>query len=237
MPYGMPSTPASIPPSTMMAGGAVAFAPVSRPPKPAPLDRRVALGALAAAAVLLPLLIAVLFLRGGIAGDANAGSTPDNRLGAVQQPPMQQPMSPQQPMVAPLPSAPAAAAVPSSAGVPATPSQPVAAAGNQAPHVPATQPRQPQPQPQPQPASEPPPPAQPADSPGASGGTGTLVAVATGGSCAFSVNGASKGSGTSTKVQLKPGTYSVTCKPSSGATKSRSVSVKSGETAMVSFKL
>ncbi len=70
-----------------------------------------------------------------------------------------------------------------------------------------------------------------------SGGTGTLVAVAVGGSCSFSVNGASKGSGATIKVQLKPGNYSVSCKPVSGATKSKSVTVTSGGTAMAMFKL
>ncbi len=70
-----------------------------------------------------------------------------------------------------------------------------------------------------------------------SGGMGTLVAVAVGGSCAFSVNGASKGSGATIKVQLKPGSYSVSCKPVSGATKSKSVTVTSGGTAMAMFKL
>ena len=66
---------------------------------------------------------------------------------------------------------------------------------------------------------------------------GTLVAVAVGGSCAFSVNGASKGSGSSIKVSLKPGSYSVACKPPTGATKSRSVTVTAGGTAMAMFKL
>jgi serine/threonine-protein kinase len=58
-----------------------------------------------------------------------------------------------------------------------------------------------------------------------------------GGSCAFSVNGASKGTSTSLKLSLKPGAYTVLCRPSSGASKSKSVTVKSGETAMAAFKL
>jgi serine/threonine-protein kinase len=62
------------------------------------------------------------------------------------------------------------------------------------------------------------------------------MAVASGGTCTFSVNGAVKGSGSSIKVALKPGTYTVTCKAES-ATKSKSIVVKSGETAMASFKL
>lgn len=73
--------------------------------------------------------------------------------------------------------------------------------------------------------------------PPSGGGMGTVVAVAVGGSCAFSVNGSAKGSGSSVKVQVPPGTYSVSCKPSTGATKSKSVTVTSGGTAMAMFKL
>jgi serine/threonine-protein kinase len=58
-----------------------------------------------------------------------------------------------------------------------------------------------------------------------------------GGSCAFSVNGASKGTTSTLKMSVKPGTYSVTCAPSSGASKSKSVTVSSGGTAMAMFKL
>ena len=49
--------------------------------------------------------------------------------------------------------------------------------------------------------------------------------------------GASKGTMSTLKVSLKPGSYSVSCKPATGATKSRSVTIKSGETAMAMFKL
>jgi len=66
---------------------------------------------------------------------------------------------------------------------------------------------------------------------------GTLVAVAVGGSCEFSVNGAAKGTMSKLKVQVKAGTYSVTCKPSTGATKSKSVTIASGGTAMAMFNL
>lgn len=68
-------------------------------------------------------------------------------------------------------------------------------------------------------------------------GPGTLVAIATGGTCAFSVNGASKGTTNSLKLSVPPGNYNVTCTPSSGASKSRTVTVKSGSTAMAMFKL
>lgn len=73
--------------------------------------------------------------------------------------------------------------------------------------------------------------------PSGGGGMGTLVAVAVGGSCAFSVNGAAKGSGATIKVQVPAGTYSVSCKPATGATKSKSVTVADGGTAMAMFKL
>lgn len=66
---------------------------------------------------------------------------------------------------------------------------------------------------------------------------GTLVAVAVNGTCAFSVNGAAKGTGSTIKLSLDPGAYHVTCKPTVGLTKSRDVVIKSGETAMVMFKL
>jgi serine/threonine-protein kinase len=58
-----------------------------------------------------------------------------------------------------------------------------------------------------------------------------------GGSCSFSVNGSSKGTSSSIRVALAPGRYSVTCKPASGAAKSKSVVVKGGETAMATFRL
>lgn len=67
---------------------------------------------------------------------------------------------------------------------------------------------------------------------------GTLVAVALDGLCAFYVNGASKGTTSTLKMSLAPATYLVECKPTNGgATKSRSVTLKSGETAMAMFQL
>ncbi|MDC0741136.1 serine/threonine protein kinase [Polyangium mundeleinium] len=84
-------------------------------------------------------------------------------------------------------------------------------------------------------ASEPTSKAAPTPAPAAA--TGTLVAVAVGGPCSFTVNGASKGKSSSLRLSLKAGTYSVTCKPTSGAAKSKSVTVRPGETAMAMFKL
>ena len=71
----------------------------------------------------------------------------------------------------------------------------------------------------------------------AESGSGRLLAIASGGSCAFSVDGGSKGSGSSLSVSLPAGKHSVTCKPSSGSAKSRSVTIKANETSMLTFKL
>jgi len=79
--------------------------------------------------------------------------------------------------------------------------------------------------------------APPTPVPAPAAATGTLVAVAVGGPCSFTVNGASKGKSSSLRLSLKAGTYSVTCKPASGAAKSKSVTVRPGETAMAMFKL
>jgi serine/threonine-protein kinase len=66
---------------------------------------------------------------------------------------------------------------------------------------------------------------------------GTLVAVVVGGSCAFSVDGASKGTASTLKLTVKPGTYSVTCAPRVGLSKSKSVTVTGGATATAMFNL
>ncbi len=104
---------------------------------------------------------------------------------------------------------------------------------------PRPQPGQPYPRPaKPDPKKPDPPktadPPKPAESPG---GTGRLLAIASGGSCNFSVDGGSKGSGSSLSVSLPAGDHSVVCKPASGAAKSRSVKIKPNETSMLTFKL
>lgn len=91
--------------------------------------------------------------------------------------------------------------------------------------------------PPPKPTPPPPPTSAPPPKEPATAEVGTLVAIAVGGTCAFSVNGASKGTTSTLKLPLKPGTYSVTCKPATGATKSRNVRVEGGATAMAMFKL
>jgi serine/threonine-protein kinase len=105
------------------------------------------------------------------------------------------------------------------------------------------EPKKPNPPPPPPPAAStvkepkkpnPPPPPPPAPS---QGDTGTIVAVAYGGSCAFSVDGASKGTASTLKLPVTAGTHTVTCKPATGPTKSKSVAVSAGDTAMAMFKL
>jgi serine/threonine-protein kinase len=202
-----------------------------------PLDRRMALGALASAAVLLPLVIAIVFLRSGRepAEPRGMDALPSRPAAAAQEAPAgvrpgtetnagSSPAATQQIVIQPQPT-------------PATPAMPIEPAPAVA--VPASPVAQPKSVGAPVKGALPvkaPTPSAP-ESPAPSGGTGTLVAVSTGGSCTFAVNGAAKGTGTSTKVQLAPGAYSVSCKPSGGSAKSRSVTVKAGETAMVSFKL
>jgi serine/threonine-protein kinase len=66
---------------------------------------------------------------------------------------------------------------------------------------------------------------------------GTLVLIAVGGTCAFSVNGAPKGTTNSVKLTVPPGNYAVTCKPASGSSRSKSGAVKGGKTTMMTFKL
>lgn len=64
---------------------------------------------------------------------------------------------------------------------------------------------------------------------------GTLVGVSAGAPCTWSLNGASKGTNTSIRLDLKPGAYTVVCK-TAAKQQSKSVVIRSGETAMAMFK-
>jgi serine/threonine protein kinase len=66
---------------------------------------------------------------------------------------------------------------------------------------------------------------------------GTLIAIAKGGTCAFSVNGQSMGIATSLRLSVPAGNATVTCKPATGATKLKSIQVKGGATATALFQL
>lgn len=209
-------------------------------------QRKVTIGALTAAAVFLPVLAVVLILRGQSAETAAASSevtAPVSLPVPTETAPPPAPVETAAPVATPAPveTAPPPAATAEavadtksgtqksgSSGGSSGSSKPSGGSSGSSGAATTT-------------ASKPstPPPASTGASstPAAAGGTGTLVAVAVGGSCAFSVNGASKGTMSTLKVSLKPGSYSVSCKPATGATKSRSVTIKSGETAMAMFKL
>jgi serine/threonine-protein kinase len=144
--------------------------------------------------------------------------------------------APPAPSSEPAPTAPTA---PTTTAAPAE--EPVAAVKTPPTNAGGEAPRNTAP-PAPRGGSAPPPaaPAEPSEEkapPAGGGGQGTLVAVSVGGTCTFLVNGASKGRSSSLRLSLKAGTYSVTCKPATGAAKSKSVTVRPGETAMAMFKL
>jgi serine/threonine-protein kinase len=225
--------PSLSPPSAVVTGPNAALA---LGPRQGSSSRRFVLPALGGAAVVLPLLLVLLLWRGralpiGSTATAESTKTP------VIVPPEQQAS-----VVAPAESAAPAVStiVPIASAVPTVSASAVAVASaptTTAPNIPTTPrtgggPLPPPPEKTTTTATPPPPPPPPTG-----GGSGTLVAVATGGSCAFAVNGASKGTTSTLKIPLKPGSYSVSCKPASGATKSRSVTIKSGETTMAMFKL
>ncbi|HEY4122326.1 MAG TPA: serine/threonine-protein kinase [Byssovorax sp.] len=213
------------------------------------IDRKVMFAAIGVAAILLPLTVVLAFAR---RDRASADAAPPTTV-IIQTPPMPAP-TPPAPVVtvlaatatppasatgaAPAPSATASASASAEATAPtAEPSdepteKPSSKSARSSPrHAAARPPREHAPPREAPPPKEPPPPKETA------GGDGTLLAIAVGGNCAFSVNGASKGTSSSLRVALKPGTYSVTCKPSDGASKSKSVTIKTGETSMAAFKL
>ncbi len=205
-------------------------------------DRRMLVGGLAAAAVLVPVLLVLLLVGGDKKG--GEGTTADSG-GPVAVAPPPTTGAPAPTETAPTDTAPPPTSEPVAANTPPAGDpnggKPPAGTtgGGSAPPVGTTQSGGTTPKPTSTPTTTsttkaPPTATTPAPS---GGGNGTLVAVAVGGTCAFSVNGASKGTTSTLKLSLAAGTYSVSCKPSSGATKSRSVAIKSGETAMAMFKL
>ncbi len=209
------------------------------PQKPS-IDRRLLVGGIAAVAVLLPALVAILVMSRSRPSDPETGVT-----SAVTVPlPASAASTPE------VPTAPTTAAAPTTTSAtttsepaptaPAPPAteepvasntkKPITSSGSGGGTAP--KPTAPEPKPTATPAKT----AEPAPAGGGSD-KGTLMAIALGGTCAFSVNGSGKGSGSSIRVQLPPGAYSVMCKPSGGAIKSKTVTVKKGETAMATFKL
>jgi hypothetical protein len=68
-------------------------------------------------------------------------------------------------------------------------------------------------------------------------GDGTLVALAMGASCSFSIDGRAAGTGSSARATVAAGTHTVTCRPAAGgSSRSRSVEVGPGEVKTALFK-
>ena len=65
---------------------------------------------------------------------------------------------------------------------------------------------------------------------------GTLVAMAVGASCTFAIDGASRGSSSSVRATVTPGVHTVSCAPMSGASRSRTVTVRPGKASVAVFK-
>jgi serine/threonine-protein kinase len=209
--------------------------------RPAPRGQKIALGAVASAVVLLSVVAVLVVVKSKDQPPAGPEATTATTSAAA----ATAAPATAQPTVAPPPPTPTATAEPAATEAPAAPATAapapptatatvrvaVATASNPvAPTTPVTKASA-------KPKADPPTPPTPPPPSTGSGDNGTLVAVAVGGTCAFSVNGASKGTSSSLKLSIKPGTYSVTCAPSSGSSKSKSVTVTSGGTAMAMFKL
>ena len=69
------------------------------------------------------------------------------------------------------------------------------------------------------------------------GNGGVLAATAIGASCAFSIDGVSRGVSSSVRVSVAPGKHVVTCRASDGGQRSRTVTVAPGKAAVAVFKL
>jgi serine/threonine-protein kinase len=215
-----PSGPgASMPPVSVSCAPRLEVEATLKSPKaqaPRAQVPKAALAVVIASAVLVPLLLALLLVKRTVAVDVAARPAAVESTVAAALPPA---AAPPAPVAAPPPvaAAPAPAAPPEAAPAPAAP--------------PAAAPAAP-------PPADPPPRASRAAAPpvAAAGPNGTLLAAAVGGSCTFFVNGGSRGTSSSIRVSLRPGTYSVVCRTASGA-KSKSVTVRGGETAMAAFKL
>jgi serine/threonine-protein kinase len=70
----------------------------------------------------------------------------------------------------------------------------------------------------------------------AKNGKGTLVAMAVGASCSFSVDGGGRGSGSSVRTSVSAGTHTVTCSRAGGTSRSRTVVVEPGKASVAVFK-
>jgi serine/threonine-protein kinase len=201
--------------------------------KPAPAGQKIALLAVGGAVVVLSAIAALVILKGRPSADAPTGTETALASAAPSAVASAAPALPATAVAANEPPPPPDAVVPPSTKAAAV--DPPIATGTRTPGpLPTSKPAGGKATATATAVTPPPPPPPP---PAGGGDMGTIVAVAVGGTCAFSVNGASKGTLSTLKLQVKPGSYSVTCKPSTGATKSKSVTVTSGGSAMAMFKL
>jgi serine/threonine-protein kinase len=67
-------------------------------------------------------------------------------------------------------------------------------------------------------------------------GQGTIVAMAIGASCAFSIDGGGRGSSSSVRALVSAGRHSVSCQPVGGSRRTKSVMVEPGQAATAVFK-
>jgi eukaryotic-like serine/threonine-protein kinase len=204
--------------------------------KPPPAGQKIALIAVGGAVVVLSAIAALVILKGRPSSDAATGTetalasaAPSAQASASSAPPATVAVA----EPPPVPADPTAASAGPSAKVAIN--DPPASTGKTTGPLPTSKATAGKATSAPAPTPPPTPPTPPVAAGG--GDMGTIVAVAVGGTCAFSVNGASKGTMSTLKLQVKAGSYSVTCKPSTGATKSKSVTVTGGGSAMAMFKL
>jgi hypothetical protein len=66
---------------------------------------------------------------------------------------------------------------------------------------------------------------------------GTLVAIAIGGTCAFSIDGQAHGTASSLRLKLPVGAHEVSCKPEGGAVRTQRVNVAEDKPGIASFRL
>jgi serine/threonine-protein kinase len=230
LPPPPPGQPVGTTPAQLTDAWAPSAPPISSTPQslaaprpaaaPVPAGRRLAVAVIGLSAVLVPVLIVLLLLKRGPAPRATEQATTTATAATQAAAPAETATAAPAEAAAPVETAsaaPAETAAPSASAA--------ATADSSATVAPRSNGRAPAPPPPPPPQAN------------AGGANGTLLAVAVGGACAFQVNGASKGTSSSLRLSLKPGSYSVVCRPPTGATKAKSVTVRSGETAMAAFKL
>lgn len=212
-------------------------------------QRRMAVGAIGVALVLLPVLVVALIfvlrkdgpetvaVNDPVAvapGAANDPTTSESTgSGAVN---TQDPDPSTQPASTPEPG-PDGSAEPENGNGDAAPKPSSSGGYYQPPGKPGTAPKTSFLDPKPDPDPEPEPKPDPKPKPKPKGGKGTLVAIAIGGSCAFSVDGAPKGTKSSLRLKVPTGPHTVSCAPPGKATRTQRVVVKSDQPGIASFKL